>query len=331
MTAPFAGLRLLYVAPIDDADLAHNALRRRALERLGTQLVHLDPERAGWLERLVRRDLEHRLRSTLEQHVPDVVLVAGHGVVPGEVVDQVRPGFKARWVQLLGEQVTDLNAATREAMAYDQVFVGGSGIVKAFDREGVKHTDFLAVGCDPSVHKPLSARGPFRANVVFAGAATARRERLLSELVEFGLALWGPGWRKTSLRDYCRGELPNTEDFVRAYAGATVGVNIHRFEADDPTGSGTAVNRRLFEMAAIGVTQVVDARADLPMHFDEGSEVLTFTTAEQLKGQVKRAIQEDQYRQRLATNSRQRTLRQHTYMHRMSALLGAVTGTPAGA
>ncbi|HMV32337.1 MAG TPA: glycosyltransferase [Gemmatimonadales bacterium] len=331
MTAPFAGLRLLYVAPIDDADLAHNALRRRALERLGTQLVHLDPERAGWLERLVRRDLEHRLRSTLEQHMPDVVLVAGHGVVPGEVVDQVRPGFKARWVQLLGEQVTDLNAATREAMAYDQVFVGGSGIVKAFDREGVKHTDFLAVGCDPSVHKPLSARGPFRANVVFAGAATARRERLLSELVEFGLALWGPGWRKTSLRDYCRGELPNTEDFVRAYAGATVGVNIHRFEADDPTGSGTAVNRRLFEMAAIGVTQVVDARADLPMHFDEGSEVLTFTTAEQLKGQVKRAIQEDQYRQRLATNSRQRTLRQHTYMHRMSALLGAVTGTPAGA
>ena len=331
MTAPFAGLRLLYVAPIDDADLAHNALRRRALERLGTQLVHLDPERAGWLERLVRRDLEHRLRSTLEQHVPDVVLVAGHGVVPGEVVDQVRPAFKARWVQLLGEQVTDLGAATREAMAYDQVFVGGSGIVRAFDREGVKHTDFLAVGCDPSVHKPLSARGPFRANVVFAGAATPRRERMLSELVEFGLALWGPGWRRTSLRDYCRGELPNTEDFVRAYAGATVGVNIHRFEADDPTGSGSAVNRRLFEMAAIGVPQVVDARADLPLHFEEGSEVLTFTTAEQLKGQVKRAVQEDQYRQRLATNSRQRTLRQHTYMHRMSALLGAVTGTGPGA
>ncbi|MBP6670056.1 MAG: glycosyltransferase family 1 protein, partial [Gemmatimonadales bacterium] len=61
------------------------------------------------------------------------------------------------------------------------------------------------------------------------------------------------------------------------------------------------------------------------------SEVLTFTTAEQLKGQVKRAVQEDQYRQRLATNSRQRTLRQHTYMHRMSALLGAVTGTGPGA
>lgn len=325
MTLPYSGLRVLYVAPVDDADLAHNALRRRALERLGTTLLHLDPANAGWLERLVRRDLEHRLRTSIQQHQPDLVLVAGHGVVPGEVVDQVRPGFRARWVQLLGEHVTDIPAATREAMAYDQVFVGGTGIVKAFDSVGVKHTSYLAVACDPSVHKPLRARGPFRANVVFAGQATVRRERMLAELVEFGLAVWGPGWRKTSLKDYCRGELPNTEDFVRAYAGATVAVNVHRSEPGDASGSGTSVNRRLFEVAAIGAPQVVDARADLARHFEDGSEVLVYTTAEQLKGQVKRAVQEDKYRERLAANSRQRALRQHTYMHRMTELLQAVT------
>lgn len=327
MNPPYSGLRILYVAPVDDADLAHHGLIRRALERLGTTLLHIDPNNAGWLERLVRRDLEHRLRTSIQQHVPDLVVVAGHGVVPGAVVDQVRPGFGARWVQILGESVGDLQATTREAMAYDHVFVGGTGIVKALDRNGMKHGHYLAVGCDPSVHKPLRARGPFRANVVFAGQATLRRERFLSELVEYGLALWGPGWRKTSLRDYCRGELPSTEDFVRAYAGATVAVNIHRSEADDATGAGTAVNRRLFEVAAIGVPQVVDARADLPLHFEDGPEVLVYTTVEQLRGQVKRAIQEDKYRERLATNSRQRAIRQHTYMHRMSELLGLVTSS----
>jgi spore maturation protein CgeB len=326
MNSPFSGLRILYVAPTDDAELAHNALRRRALERLGASLVHLDPDRAGWLERLVRRDLEHRLRTAAQQHVPDLVIVAGHGVVPSEVVDQVRPGGRARWVQLVGEQVADLRAASRESMAYDHVFVGGTGIVSAFDRVGVKHTRYLAVGCDPSVHKPLRARGPFRANVVFAGAATNRREKMLAELVEFGLAVWGPGWRRTSLKDYCRGELPNTEDFVRAYAGATVAVNIHRAEPNDASGSGTSVNRRLFEVAAIGVAQVVDARVDLAQHFEDGPEVLVYTTPEQLKGQVKRAIQEDKYRERLAANARQRALRQHTYMHRMFDLLSAVTG-----
>jgi spore maturation protein CgeB len=327
MSSPYSGLRILYVAHVDDADQAHHGLIRRALERLGTNLLHIDPDNAGWLERLVRRDLEHRLRTSIQQHVPDLVVVAGHGVVTGAVVDQVRPGFGARWVQVLGEQVGDLHGTTREAMAYDHVFVGGTGIVKAFDRSGVKHAHYLAVGCDPSVHKPLRARGPFRANVVFAGQATLRRERFLSELVEYGLALWGPGWRKTALRDYCRGELPSTEDFVRAYAGATVAVNIHRSEADDASGSGSAVNRRLFEVAAIGVPQVVDARADLALHFEDGPEVLVYTDVEQLRGQVKRAIQEDKYRERLATNSRQRAIRQHTYMHRMNELLALVTSS----
>jgi spore maturation protein CgeB len=176
------------------------------------------------------------------------------------------------------------------------------------------------------VHKPLRARGPFRANVVFAGGATLRRERLLGELVEFGLALWGPGWRKTSLKDYCRGELPSTEDFVRAYAGATVAVNVHRNSAEDRGGDITGVNRRTFEIAAIGVPQVVDAREDLARHFEEGNEVLVYTDEHQLKGHVKRAIQDDNYRDRLAAAGRERALRQHTYMHRMRVLLDAVSG-----
>jgi len=185
---------------------------------------------------------------------------------------------------------------------------------------------YLALGCDPSVHKPLRARGVFRANVVFAGSANPRREALLAELVEYGLALWGPGWRRTSLKDYCRGELPGVEDYVRAYAGATVAVNIHRTASPDPSRDGTGVNQRTFELAAIGTAQVVDSRGDLPRHFEDGPEVLTFATPDQLKGQVRRALQEDKYRERLAENSRQRALRQHTYMHRMSELLAEVTG-----
>lgn len=329
MTRTFSGLRILFVASVDDAELAHNGLLRRAFERLGATVVHLDPERAGWIERLVRRDLGHRLQAALAQHQPDLVIVAGEDLVPSELVDQLRPGRAAQWVQLLGEAVRDLNQASRMAMAYHHVFAGSSTVVQGFDRFGVKHAHYLAVGCDPSVHKPLRARGPFRANVVFAGAASGRRERFLVELVEFGLALWGPGWRKTSLRDYCRGELPSTEDFVRAYAGATVAVNVHRSGVEEKNGDGAGVNRRTFEIAAIGAPQVVDNRSDLSRHFEDGSELLVYSTPEELKGQVKRALQEDKYRDRLANGARQRALQQHTYMHRMNELLTVVTGQKA--
>ncbi len=270
MSRSFSGLRILFVASIDDADLAHNGLRRRALERLGASVAHLDPDRAGWIERLVRRDLGHRVEGALAQHQPDLVIVAGDKVLPTELVDRLRPGRATRWIQLLGEAVRDQAEASQMAMAYHHVFAGSSQVVQGFDRFGVKHAHYLAVGCDPSVHKPLRARGPFRANVVFAGGASSRRERFLVELVEFGLALWGPGWRKTSLRDYCRGELPSTEDFVRAYAGATVAVNVHRSGAEEKNGDGAGVNRRTFEIAAIGAPQVVDNRGDLSRHFEDG-------------------------------------------------------------
>jgi spore maturation protein CgeB len=329
MTAPFSGLRVLFAARVAEADLAHHGLRHRALERLGCTVQLLDPERAGWIERLVRRDVEHRLRAALDQQSPDLVIVSGQGVIPGEAAAELRRGRPAKWVQILGDEVRRPEAASAEAMAYDHVFVGSSGGLRLLERHGIRHAHYLAVGCDPSVHKPLRARGVFRANVVFAGSASSRRERLLNELVEFGLALWGPGWRKTGLKDYCRGELPATEDFVRAYAGATVAVNVHRTVSDDRGGDATGVNRRTFELAAIGTTQVVDMRPDLAQHFEDGSEVLTFTTPEELKGQVKRAVQEDKYRERLAGNARQRALRQHTYMHRMSDLLKVVTGAEA--
>ncbi|HXI21990.1 MAG TPA: glycosyltransferase, partial [Gemmatimonadales bacterium] len=265
------------------------------------------------------------IAALLHQRRPDLVIVLGSRVVPTAAVEQLRGGGDARWVQVLGDDLRDADGAAQEAAAYHDVFVPSSATLQHFDRYGIKHAHYLALGCDPSVHKPLRARGPFRANIVFVGSANSRRERFLSELVEFGLAVWGHGWRKTSLKDYCRGELPGTEDFVRAYAGATVAVNIHRTGSDDRN-DPAGVNRRTFELAAIGVTQVVDHRHDLPSHFEDASEVLTYATPEELKGQVKRAVQEDRYRERLAEAARQRALREHTYMHRMGQLLRTTTG-----
>ena len=163
----------------------------------------------------------------------------------------------------------------------------------------------------------MRARDQFRAKVVFVGAATPSREQLLAELTEFGLAIWGPGWRRTPLKDYCRGEMLDLDDYVRAYAGASVAVNIHR---EGPRAGGTTTtgcNQRLFELAAIGVPQVVDNRADLPLAFDVGRELLTFDTGSELRQLVQELIQDPTAADRLAQAGRRRALAEHTYMHRL--------------
>jgi spore maturation protein CgeB len=100
-----------------------------------------------------------------------------------------------------------------------------------------------------------------------------------------------------------------------------VAVNIHR--ENNGGGTATGCNQRLFELAAIGVPQVVDNRADLPLAFDTGRELITFDTGSELRLLVQELIQNPTTAERLAQAGRRRALAEHTYMHRLGAILGA--------
>lgn len=312
---------VLLVAAFSADSLEHPQLHRRALERLGCCVATLDLDTGpSWIGRLLgRTTLQHRLDYAVARHRPELVLVLDSPEKPAEGIASLRGESSAKWIcwsaEALGpERVAALRSA---APAFDAVFVGGTDAATALDAVGVPRANYLPAGCDPSVHRPLRARHRFRANVVFAGRATPRRARLLAELAEFGLALWGPGWRHTPLRDYCRGERLSLSDYVRAYAGASVAINLRR-ESQSPA---AACNRRLFELAAIGVPQVAECCADLPLHFTPGREVLVFNDESELKPLVRETLQDPAAADQVASAARRRALGEHTLMHRMVSLL----------
>jgi spore maturation protein CgeB len=241
--------------------------------------------------------------------------------MPPELVAELKRESRALWVNWFCDERRSRNAISALAAAYDLVFVAGSEVVESGETVGLPPLRYLPPGCDPSVHRPMRSRDQFRANVVFAGTATPHRERVLSELVEFGLAVWGPGWRRTRLRDYCRGELLGHGDYIRAYAGASVAVNVQCSDASEGTDPGC--NRRLFELAAIGVPQVVEDRPDIHRHFCEGSEILVARSTADFKSLLAEALQDRAWSEQVAAGARQRALTEHTYMHRLAALLGA--------
>jgi len=315
--------RVLLVGAFDDALHAHAALRRRALERLGFRVTAFNlMGDGGLLSRIRRIGVHDRLGRALSHTAPAIVLVLGGSQLGPATVAAYRRESGAIWVNWFCDELRSRSAVGALAPGYDVVFVAGSEVAEDLESGGTPAA-YLPAGCDPSVHRPMRSRDQFRANVVFVGTASAHRERMLSELVEFGLAIWGPGWRKTKLRDYCRGELLGHEDYVRAYAGASVAVNIHSEAPGE--GPDPGCNRRLFELAAIGVPQVVEDRPDLYRHFREGSEILVARTPGQLKGLTMEALQDRPWAEEVAAGARQRALGEHTYMHRMHALLSAVT------
>jgi spore maturation protein CgeB len=309
---------ILLIGPFDDALHAHSTQRARALERLGCDVTIFDLlKRPGLLGRLAGSDLRSRLLKTIEVAEADLVIVLGGYELEEALVDSIRSSSGIRWINWFPDDIRMADDCLRVARPYDALFAPATDLVQYLEQGLGRTVELLPFAADPSVYRPLRSRDQYRANVVFAGAASPEREALLAGLVEYGLALWGPGWRKTSLKDYCRGEARQTAEFVRAYGGASVAVNLH------PT-AGTApvyCNQRLFELAAIGVPQVVDDRRDLPQFFDPGRDVAVFREPAELRALVERLLHDPPTAEELGASARRQALARHTYMHRMRRIL----------
>ncbi|HET9040465.1 MAG TPA: glycosyltransferase [Gemmatimonadales bacterium] len=317
--------RVLLVGAFDDALHAHAALRRRALERLGCRVTTLNLiGTGGWLSRLRRVGLHDRLARAIAGATPALVLVLEGTQVDAAMVASLRQGGPV-WVNWFCDGRRTVDEIQPFAAAYDAIFIADGATVAALDVPGNSPVHYLPAACDPSIHRPMRARDRFRANVVFAGTATPHRERQLSELVEFGVAVWGPGWRRTKLRDYCRGELLSHEDYIRAYAGASVAINL-AWNGGGETGAEPGASRRLFELAAIGVPQVVEEHPDIHRHFREGSEILVARSPSELRALTSEALHDRAWAEQVASGARQRALAEHTYMHRLASLLRASVG-----
>ncbi len=314
---------VLVVAPSDDALHAHTAQRVRAFERLGCRVGHCDLTRPpGGLKRWLSRDEKQRFMAVLEEFRPDLVLAVGAAGLTEKLIRSARAASSARWVNWLPDDLRYAASAAHRAVLYESVFAIGSDVALRLRDVVLRDVEVLPFAADPSVYRPARSRDQYRANVVFAGAATPRREALLAGLVEFGLALWGPGWRATSLRDYCRGELIRTDEYVRAYNGATVAVNIHHTTTEYDTQA--ACNQRVFELAAMGLPQVVDDRGDLASWFTPGRDVAVYRTAGELRDLVRELVMNPAAGEALGASARRVALERHTYMHRARRLLEAL-------
>lgn len=325
MTAP----SVLLIASFDDAENAHSFQRARALERLGCDVTTFDlRKRPGLLGLLGGSDLRSRLLKSIEVAEADVVLVTGGYDIDEGLVEVLRSATGVKLVNWFPDDMGRIGEILPVARAYDAVFVVGSDVAAACERSFGKTVEVLPHGADPSVYRPIKTKDQYRANVVFAGSATPERERFLSELLEFGLALWGPGWRRTSLRDYCRGEIRSTAEFVRAYGGASVAVNLHH-GAGLHDGAQASCNQRIFELAAMGLPQVVDERGDLSRFFEVGRDLVTFESPRDLKDRVQTLLQAPADAEEIGASARRTLLARHTHMHRMRRLLEAIGMAPA--
>ena len=100
-------------------------------------------------------------------------------------------------------------------------------------------------------------------------------------------------------------------------------VNIHHTSFGS-TATERSVNQRVFELAAMGVPQVVDERGDLARYFEPGKDLMVFHDTTSLRKIVEAALQDLPGTELIGASARRQMLTRHTYMHRCKQLLDAM-------
>jgi len=308
----FAGLRVLLVAAFNPRYHRTGAALASALESLGCEVRRCE-ERWRGLNSILRRPLATRLRNALRRQRADLILVFKGTKLPPATIEELRHDLDGRWANWFPDDPHQLEVSARLSPAYDCFFTHDSSSLERHRGAGAR-AYYLAFGCDPTYLRPLDGGTRWRAPMVFVGSRDPGRERVLERLGDLGIRTWGPGWP---------GGPVYGDDFIRALAGATLGVNIHQQfgDGDDPARYGTGANMRVFELAAVGTPQLSDAKGDIARHLTPDREIVLYRSVAELHDRARALLADEPLRRSLAAAARARALREHTWAHRLAELL----------
>lgn len=218
----------------------------------------------------------------------------------------------------------------------DVIFTIQTGEAAAAIRDhGANSVIYLPCAANPRIHAPksLSASDKIRygAPVSFVGAGYPNRVRLFEQLNIGGLRLWGNDWPEswvTRLEE--GGRRITAEESALIYNATDINLNIHSAVNGELLAHGDFVNPRTFEIAACGGFQIVNAQEPLSSLF-ANEELVVVNTVNDLRDAVKYYGTNAELRHNFASKAKERVLREHTYVHRMTTALNAIfsAGQPA--
>lgn len=317
MPPAYSGARLVLVAKFNQRYHRTGCALRDTLAAMGTDVVTVE-ERTRGLDALLGRQLESRLRSALRAHRPDLVLVFKGASLAPESIARLRQAAGARWVNWFPDGPHLLDLSLRIGPAYDRCFIFDTSMVERHRALG-HQAGYLAEGFDPAFHRPMPEPGVVPVPIAFVGSHEPFRAAAVDAVRDFGVVAWGPGWPRGPLYG---------EDFVRAFSNASIALNIHQFFGEPVSGGryGTGANRRVFELAGIGTAQLCDAKADLLRNFAADREIVTFRNPGELRDKARWLLSAPAERASLAERARSRALAEHSWRHRLDALLDGALG-----
>ncbi len=270
------------------------------------------------------------LEAALRRNVDWVIVVSAMLLHPDALALMRRAGLKIALV--LTESPYDDDAQALVMPWADLVTTNERLSVETL-RAHNPNTHYQPAAYDPHRHVlTVAPPGTPRHDVVFVGTGFEERIELLSRVdwtgIDLGLyGTWSGLGSRSRLRQYVRAGPIHNDQTTNLYAAARIGLNLHRISIEfgrrtRKIEAAESLNPRGYELAACGVFQISDFRAEVAEVF--GESVPTFGSAGELEALVRDALARPEWRRQCADEARGRVA-PHTYTERAKALLGHLT------
>jgi spore maturation protein CgeB len=224
---------------------------------------------------------------------------------------------------------------------YDFVFTIDSAAIDYYKNNGHKQVYHLPLATEPDVFRPKQIESKYKSDICLVGFPYPDRINYIKFLLQntsYKITVVG-NWKKFLYRFTNNPNLVIQEGWVEPsisanyYNGTNIVLNTHRpfnlKENQNRLGVvGKSINNRTFDAAACGAFQLIEFKEDLPHHFIEAEEIIPFKKDQDLIKKIDYYMPIGEERQRIATNARNRVLKDHTFEDRIDKMLAFIKGYP---
>ena len=265
-----------------------------------------------------RRWLYDILEAQLRAYRPDVFYCMAIETLGSDFVRRAKQYCRLA----IGQHAAPLPA--HDIAAYDLMLSSLPNLVDHFRRQGLR-SEFLRLAFEPRVLQHLGNGSP-RHDVVFVGGLGGPHERgtqMLEQLARrHAVRVWGYGRERLNadspLRAVCQPPLWGLEMYRELRAARIV------FNRHIDIAANYANNMRLYEATGVGTLLLTDRKDNLAELFEPGGEVIAYGSPEECVELAGHYLAHHDEREDLARAGQARTLREHTWPHRLRELVDVV-------
>ena len=328
-------LKVLYVALKYDYGIPEQGYGNEhfnfydSLVRMGCEVLYFDF--ATLLREHGRAAMNRLLRETVDRERPDILFCSLYKYeIDTQVMRKITEETETVTLNWFCDDTFRFRGfSSRWAKCFDWIFTVDEWCVPKYKQLGAAHAEYVRWACNPFLYHRSTE--PALYDVTFVGQPHGDRREAIAALQAAGVSVqtWGRGWDKGRL---------SQDEMIEVFGRSRINLNFSnasmRLGWMGKLGMKLPrqIKGRLLEVPACGGFLLTGDAPALRQYYEPDKDVGVFSSTQELVEKVKYYLSHEDERVAIAKSGYERTMREHTYVHRFSEMfrkMGFAVSDPA--